>query len=382
MNKNSASIYTAGLFQGIALVAFPAVSTILMGPGEFHLSSTAYGSLFIPQALFSILAAALNPILCRRFSTKEVFLWGLFANFLSMALLATSTSYWMLLMATGCLGIGFGMVVPTINYMAEELYPEKSDSAVLTLNALLGVGTALSPLFVLFFTSLGFWRGLPLFLSLALIALALYSHTLDFPEEKVPSHDKQKWDLNLVGIFAVFAFLYGIIETLNGNWVLLYMSKHIDAPIQVQSLALTSFWGMVTFGRIFFAWMSKFFSEKIAFQIAPFVSGIAFILIASLTSGQEYWAIAAFGLTGFSCSILLPLIISFGGKELKRMAASVPGMIISSYLLGYGVAAFGVGPLEEFGQFSLRAIYVMGAILSFILGLLSLYIIQRKKVES
>lgn len=392
MDRRGASIFLAGLLQGTTLVAFPAASTIITGAEGFNFNTTQYGSLFIPQALLSILSALCNPFLCRRCGTKAIFIAGLVANYFSMSLLALSVTvmhhqtaaYALLISATALLGMGFGMLVPTINRVAEELYPLKSDSAVLTLNALLGVGTALAPLFIALFTSLGFWWGLPLSLSVILLGLLLYSLTLTFPQEIFPRRAGKRFDVKkpeLAFVFIAFAFLYGIIETLNGNWVLIFMHRYLDSSFNVQSLALTSFWGMVTFGRVFFAAMSKYLNEQKAFEIAPFISGASLLVIASLTSSQEYWAVIAFGLTGFGCSILLPLLISFGGKELKNIAPAVPGMIISSYLLGYGVAAFGVGPLEDHGHMTLREFYVIGAVISFALGLLSLYIVQGKNTH-
>lgn len=390
MDKKAASIYTAGLLQGIALVTFPAVSTIFTNPDAYHFTSTQYGSLFIPQSLLSILTAALNSVFCKNFGVQRTFAIGLTANFFSMTLLALSViamanhqlAYFLLIAATSCLGIGFGIVVPTINRVAEELFPLKSDAAVLTLNALLGIGTALAPILIALFSAMGFWWGLPVFLAIALLILMLYSLGINLPQEIAePGTDytgQTKFPA-LAYIFLVYAFLYGIIETLNGNWISIYMSKHLDASINIQSLALTSFWGMVTFGRIFFAVLSKSLSMQTAFFIAPFISTIAFIIIASLTSGHEYWAVIAFGLTGLGCSVLLPLLISFGGKQLKDFASSMPGMIISSYLLGYGVTAFGVGPLKDFGNINLRTMYVIGAVISFILSMLSFYIVQRKK---
>lgn len=388
MDKNTAAIYFAGLLQGIALVAFPAVSTILTSPHFFDLSNTQYGSLFIPQALLSIATAALNPLFCKHFGCRRVLTTGLIATFLSMALLALSAAvmsyhslaYWALMVATGCLGIGFGVVVPTINRVAEELYPTKSDAAVLTLNALLGVGTALSPVFIILFTAMGFWWGLPIFLSIALIFLIFISFSLKFPQEiktLTAEETSQKGITSLLFVFIVFAFLYGIVETLNGNWVAIYMSKYLDAPIHMQSLALASFWGMVTFGRFFFAKVSQYLKEETVFQIAPFIVMAAFTSISSLTSGEERWAIAAFGLAGLGCAVLLPLTISFGGKQLKGYAASVPGIIISTYLLGYGVAAFGVGPLQEFAHVSLRTDYTVGSGVALVLGLLAVYIVRQ-----
>ena len=43
-------VYAAGVVQGIALVTFPAASTILTDPAEYDLSSTQYGTLFVVAA--------------------------------------------------------------------------------------------------------------------------------------------------------------------------------------------------------------------------------------------------------------------------------------------------------------------------------------------
>jgi MFS family permease len=47
--------------------------------------------------------------------------------------------------STALMGIGFGLTVPALTTLATALYPNKVDAAVLALNALLGVGTALAP---------------------------------------------------------------------------------------------------------------------------------------------------------------------------------------------------------------------------------------------
>ena len=54
------AVYAAGLVQGVALVTFPAASTILTSPDYYGLSSTAYGGLFLPQAITAIAAALLG----------------------------------------------------------------------------------------------------------------------------------------------------------------------------------------------------------------------------------------------------------------------------------------------------------------------------------
>ncbi len=64
-------VYAAGVVQGIALVTFPAASTILTDPSEYDLSSTQYGTLFLPQVITAITAALLGSRLGGRASARS-----------------------------------------------------------------------------------------------------------------------------------------------------------------------------------------------------------------------------------------------------------------------------------------------------------------------
>ena len=72
------------------LVTFPAASTVFTDPSEYDLSSTQYGALFLPQVVTAITAALLGAGLGGRFGTKRVYLAGLVASLVSMALLLVS----------------------------------------------------------------------------------------------------------------------------------------------------------------------------------------------------------------------------------------------------------------------------------------------------
>ena len=86
--------------------------------------------------------------------------------------------------------------------------------------------------------------------------------------------------------------------------------------------------------------------------------------------------ILAFGLAGLGCSALLPLTISFGQNELTAIAASVSGYVIAFYQMGYGIAAFGVGPLQENAGVSLSALYGWAAFVALALGALALVVVR------
>ena len=83
-------VYAAALVQGVALVTFPAASSIFTSPAHYGLSTTQYGSMFLPQVVTAITASLLGARLARRFGLKRVFVAGLLADLVSMGLLVTS----------------------------------------------------------------------------------------------------------------------------------------------------------------------------------------------------------------------------------------------------------------------------------------------------
>jgi fucose permease len=178
-------------------------------------------------------------------------------------------------------------------------------------------------------------------------------------------------------LYAAFAVLYGICETMNGNWSQLDMTTELGASTTVASLALTTFWAMVTVGRVLFAAIQRWFPTHRTYHLLPIVLAGAFVLIASLSGDSPAAGVAAFGLAGLACSALLPLTISFGQKELASVSTAVAGGVIAFYQLGYGIAAFGVGPLLD-GGVELPTIYGFAALVAVAMGLWSFVVARRR----
>ena len=284
-----------------------------------------------------------------------------------------SVGYPLLLVATAFLGAGFGLTVPVLNTYSSVFHPHSVDRSVLVLNALLGLGTALAPVFVAVFVGLGFWWGLPILSAAMLVVLLAFSARLPLQAgaraagaaaRTRPGVPTRFW------FFAAFAVLYGICETMNGNWSQLDLTTRVGASATQASFALAVFWGMATVGRVLFAAIGRWLPERVTYHILPFVLVVTFALVAALPKGDAGAGIAIFALAGLGCSALLPLTISFGEKDLAVMSAAVAGGIIAFYQLGYGIAAFGVGPLQKAGL-SLSAIFGFTAIVAAVMGLVS-----------
>jgi predicted MFS family arabinose efflux permease len=373
-------VYAAGAVQGIVLVTFPAASTIFTDPDRYDLSNTQYGVLFLPQVATAITASLLGARFARRFGTKRVYLAGLACGLVSMALLIvsqffesdTSVAFPLLLVATAFLGAGFGLTVPALNILTAAFHPAAVESSVLVLNALLGLGTALAPVFVAIFVGLGFWWGLPLMSAILLSLLVVVSLGLPLRSGARGSAGaaaaagipRRFW------MFAGFAVLYGVSETVNGNWSQLDMTSELGASTTGAAIALTAFWAMVTIGRVVFAAVDRWLAVRTTYHILPFLLAGVFVVIAFLPDGATYAGVLAFGVAGLGCSALLPLTIGFGEQELAEIAAAVAGGVIAFYQVGYGIAAFGVGPLLDHGV-KLPTIYGLSAIIAVAMGIAS-----------
>jgi MFS family permease len=380
-------VYAAGVVQGIALVTFPAASTILTDPTEYDLSSTQYGTLFLPQVITAITAALLGAGLSGRFGTKRIYLVGLTASLVSMVLLLVSSfltddqslAYGLLLVATASLGAGFGFTVPALNTFTAAFNPNAVSRSILVLNALLGLGTVLAPVFVAIFDGLGFWWGLPLLSAVLLVVLIVVSLglPLQVAVTRAATASARLQIPRRFWVYAGIAVLYGICETVNGNWSQLDMTSELGASTTQAALALTAFWGMVTFGRVVFAAVQCIVPARLTYHALPFVLAGAFVLIWLLPDDEPALGVLAFGLAGLGCSALLPLTISFGQEELTAFTAAAAGGVIAFYQLGYGIAAFGVGPLLA-GGVELSTVYAFAAVIAAAMGLWSFVVAGRR----
>ncbi len=175
-------------------------------------------------------------------------------------------------------------------------------------------------------------------------------------------------------LYAAVVLLYGIVETLNGNWSTLYLTQQRGVPGQLASLALTTFWALVTIGRILAAVMSSRVPSRWIYLGLPALLVIAFLLVSLVTT--VFGGIVAFGIAGLACSAFLPLSISFGGKEFPRLAGIVSGELIAFYQIGYGIAAFGVGALQDRMGVPLSTIYASASLLAVAMIVLAFLVIR------
>src|SRR5207253_6695900 len=114
------------------------------------------------------------------------------------------------------------------------------------------------------FVGLGAWWGLPLAVTVLLAALLAWSAPLALDAAGAPEPRSVRSRQFL--LFSAFAFGYGTVETLNGNWAILYMNGVLHAQGSLAAVALTSFWAAATAGRVLFAVIERRLTARATFR--------------------------------------------------------------------------------------------------------------------
>jgi predicted MFS family arabinose efflux permease len=385
LRKEVLTVYAIGLFQGLSLVAFPAAATILTSATGYGLSKSQYGLMFVPQVALAILGSLALPSLAGHFSLKRVLLAGLVADTIAMGLLAGSDpvqsdaiAYPMLLVATGALGLGFGLTLGSISTYAGAFMPDRRDVALTALNVLLGLGTALSPFLIALFTNLGQWWYLPLLAAAGLTVLIVLTlaQPMDVPgpvsgrarRESRPTIPTSFW------IFAAALIIYGIGETMFGNWgTTLLVGKGVSATAANEGLAV--FWAAVTVGRLVIAVASTRLRSTYVYVVLPWTIAAALAVFPSAGGAGAGIGVFAFG--GLACSGFFPMTIGYGEATFPSIVELAAGWLIAAYQVGYGLAAFGAGALQH--VVSLTTIFRIAAAAAVGMGLLAVVIARRQQ---
>jgi MFS transporter, FHS family, glucose/mannose:H+ symporter len=377
------TVYAIGLFQGLSLVAFPAAATILTSPTGYDLSKSRYGLLFLPQVIMAIAGSLALPALARRFPLKRILISGLAADAVAMGLLVASEpvrsqaiAYPLLLVATGFLGLGFGVTLSTISTYAGAFLPDRRDVALTALNVLLGLGTALSPLLIAVFLDIGAWWYLPFIAAAGLVALIVLALLQPMAVPEMQASRASGPVPTLFWLFAGALVLYGIGETMFGNWgTTLLVNKGVTATSANDALA--AFWAAVTVGRLLIAVTGRRIRSTAVYRVLPWAMAAALLLAPLAHTAMAGILVFAFG--GLACSGFFPMTVGYGEATFPTLVELAAGWLIAAYQVGYGLAAFGGGSLQS--TVSLTSLFRIAAVLAAVMGVCALPIARRQYVR-
>jgi MFS family permease len=377
-------VYLAGLLQGCAFVLIPALGGVLRS-APFDLSAASYGALFLPETAGAIASALVAGRFEQRMGAGGVLRLGVACNIAATLLLATSAAFAgsagafaLLLAETALLGFGFGLTLSVINHFAAALFPQAEVTAVTVLNAVIGGATALSPLILQAFQTVGRWWLWPLVIGAAFVLLLALPR---FDEQRAASTARSDGSTSrghLLVMYASAVFIYAIVEGSFGSWISVYASEHHFASHQ-GAWALAAFWGTMTLFRLLLGVASaRTLSPRTLYLISPITIAACFIAAAQVTTPAGL--VIAFAAAGAACSIYYPFSMSFALDAFPAAQTRTAGVLVAALMAGEGIGSWLLGPLQQW--FKLAHIYTASAVWALPLLLLAVGVSRRSNAGS
>ena len=254
--------------------------------------------------------------------------------------------------------------------------PDRRDVALTALNVLLGLGTALSPLLIAIFLDIGAWWYLPLIAAAGLVVLIVVA--LAAAHGRAESKASVSGPIpTLFWLFAAVLVLYGIGETMFGNWgTTLLVGQGVKASSATNALA--AFWASVTIGRLLIALSAKWVRSTAIYVVLPWAIAGALLLVPTANTATAGILVFAFG--GFACSGFFPMTVGYGESTFPTFVELAAGWLIAAYQVGYGLAAFGGGALQS--AVSLASIFECAAALAVVMAVLAVPVARRQHIPS
>ena len=257
----------------------------------------------------------------------------------------------LLLAATALLGIGFGLTVPVVNRLAAALFPGRVERRGPRAQRLArpghGAGAAAD-------------RGVRR--ARRLVGSADHGRRAagDAPHlqraaaaaARAPRAAANEVRSKKFWLFCGFALGYGVVETLNGNWAILYMKGVLHAPASLAAIALTLFWAAATAGRVLFAAVDRWLPGPHHLPAAPLGDRPR---LRRDRAGPGVVARSRRRQLRPGGARLLGVAAADDQPRPRRRAAR--GSRSPAYQVGYGLAAFGVEPLRSHAGLSMRALF-------------------------
>jgi MFS family permease len=142
------TVFLSSFVQGLVGSAFPASASVLRSRG---LTDPQYGSIFLPQMALAAAGALGAGFVLGRVGAKRALALGFVLMALSPAALASAAllpargAYPLALLGTSLLGLGAGVSAGPLNAYPQVLFPSRSESAIVALHVVVGIGLALTP---------------------------------------------------------------------------------------------------------------------------------------------------------------------------------------------------------------------------------------------
>lgn len=368
-------IFLIAFLTGVNFVVFPALGTAFTDPSVFALSSSQFGSLFLPQVVCIIISCLSAPFLVNRLGPKIILASGIALMIISTGILWSlqffmhdkSLLFPVLMLLVAFTGSGFGLSITTLNPLAASLFKDNPSSAILILQFLVGLGTSASPLMMSLAGDVHHWMYVPGIIVLAVVFSFIAFLCISLPKEQffeLPA--KLRIPAKLWMFFGVIV-LYGFIEGTFGSFGTILL-KGRGLSNSEASLGLSLFWGGIAVNRLLFGVFARKHDLSLVYLLSPIGVGAAIVLLL-IFSGAG-WILSVMFLTGFFMGSIFPGTIGWGTVEFPTLTVMVSGFLMAANQVGTGIVTNVLGHFTSRASFILEALVVLAALICISLFLL------------
>lgn len=358
------TVFLSSFVQGLVGSAFPASASVLRSRG---LTDAEYGSIFLPQMALAAGGALGAGFVLGRVGAKRALALGFVLMALSPAALASAAflpargAYPLALLGTSLLGLGAGVSAGPLNAYPQVLFPSRSESAIVALHVVVGIGLALTPVLAGVALDHGVWLAVPLLLIAANLALLLAverQHLAEPEPRRLGGLGVRPTGVPALRQFVGIAFLYGLTESAYGNWGVVFLTEERGLGVAAAGLALTAFWAALTASRFAVAaFVLRAPSGPVLPALAALMAGSCLLVPLA---GSPRGAVLAFALGGLGCSAVFPLTLGLAGRRFPDDRAWVSSTLFAALVAGLGAGSLSIGFLRA--GLDLGTIYRLAAV--------------------
>lgn len=367
-----ATLFACGLFGSSIGPALPNLAR------NASTDLAAIGAVFTAVFLGALLSQLAAGAAGDRFGHKPVLILGLVLTALGVLGIAVSPSLPLVLASALICGIGDGIIVLGSNLIIADVFADKSVMALNLANVFFGIGSVSGP--ALSGLVLGVWRtSLPVLWLAAVVLLvpAFIAMGLRLPPPVRHSEDRQEkasalYSSPLLWAFGLLLLVYVGVEVGTGGWLVTYLNRSAQVPIETAALITSAYWLALTAGRV----LGAYFSNKLEGAKLLLLGLCGALVGGSLllaSTGNAAITIPAVLLLGLSFAPVYPTSIALVTAAFRNATGKAAGVVMTLASLGGAIIPWLLGLLIV--QVAPRAGAVLIALCA--VAMLSLYSVTR-----
>ncbi len=357
---------------GIAFYFF-AISMIITGAvlpkwmDIFQVTAGRAGRLFFLYYLTYVITTFFSGFLCDHLGKKPIIVLSQLFLGIGFFCISTANSFSVIELGMLIMGLGGGFCEAPLTGFISQVFNGREGFALNMSQIFFGIGAASGPFLTGYLLGTGFnWRYLYLFpgiVSFFLFFLIYFEKKLFEKEKKGIASGNilvlfQRWKTFLV-VSCLAMLLYVGSEIASSSWMSTYIVRDLKGNLYLGGLAMASYWGMITVGRIVFAYLSQRNHYGTLLRISSIIS-LVFLFLLIMTNNIPLVILSFMGI-GFGFSGIWPLIVAVVARNIEEMQATAIGVVVA---LGGTGALFFPWLFGIFSDFmGLRFIFIMVIVL-------------------